>query len=70
LYQVKVAARNGLEALADFGVAMVGIVFYVPVIVAWSAVILLAGFAGWRVLRWVGRLIAWSTGPTAEKAAS
>ena len=67
LYQVKVAARNGLEGLAEFGAAMITIVFYVPVILAWSAAILLAVFAGWRLLRWVGRIFDW---PKAEKAAA
>ena len=66
LYQVKVAARNGLEGLAEFGAAMIAVVFYVPVILAWSAAILLAVFVGWRLLRLVGKVFSW---PKAEKAA-
>jgi hypothetical protein len=61
LYQLKLALRNGLDALGDYATTMTAILFYVPVILAWSLTILLAALAGWRALRWTGRrLFAWS----------
>jgi hypothetical protein len=57
LYRLKVAARDGLDALADYAAAMAAILFYVPVIFAWAATILLVGFVGWRTYRWVARRI-------------
>lgn len=55
LYQLKLAARNGLEAMADYAATMAAILFYIPVILAWSLTILLAAFIAWRLLRWTGR---------------
>jgi len=55
LYQLKVAARNGLEAIADYAATMAAILFYVPVILAWSVTILFTILVAWRVLRWTGR---------------
>lgn len=55
LNQLKVAARNGLDAIADYATTMAAILFYVPVILAWSLTILFAAVVGWRVLRWTGR---------------
>jgi Domain of unknown function (DUF4349) len=55
LYQLKLALRNGLDALADYSTTMAAILFYVPVILAWSITILFAAVVGWRALRWTGR---------------
>jgi hypothetical protein len=55
LYQLKIAARNGLDGIADYASTMVAILFYVPVVLAWSLTILFAAVAGWRLLRWIGR---------------
>jgi len=55
LYQLKLALRNGLDALADYATTMAAILFYVPVILAWSLTILFAAVIGWRALRWTGR---------------
>ena len=52
LYQLKLGLRNGLEALGDYAAAMVAIVFYVPVILAWGLTILLAAVVAWRLFRW------------------
>ena len=60
LYQLKVALRNGLEALGDYAAAMVAIMFYVPVILAWGLTILLAAVLAWRLFRWTARrFFAW-----------
>ena len=55
LYQLKLALRNGLDALADYATTMAAILFYVPVILAWSITILFAAVVAWRALRWTGR---------------
>jgi chemotaxis protein histidine kinase CheA len=60
LYQLKLAFRNGLDALADYATTMAAILFYVPVILAWSITILFAAVVGWRALRWTGhRFFDW-----------
>ena len=55
LYQLKLALRNGLDALADYATTMAAILFYVPVILAWSLTVLFAAVIGWRALHWTGR---------------
>lgn len=69
-YQIKVAARDGLEGLADFATAIVAIVFYMPVILAWAATIFIALFAGWRTLLCLGRVFAWAKPAAPEEAVS
>jgi hypothetical protein len=69
LYQLKVAARDGLDALADYASAMTAILCYVPVILAWSLTILFAGVLGWRLVRWGSRrLVAAQAAGVPEKA--
>jgi uncharacterized protein DUF4349 len=55
LYQLKVAARDGLDAIADYAATMTAVVFYVPVILAWSLTILFAIGVAWRLYRWTSR---------------
>jgi hypothetical protein len=55
LYQLKVAARDGLDAIADYATTMAAILFYVPVVLAWSLTILFGVVVGWRLVRWSGR---------------
>jgi hypothetical protein len=60
LYQLKVAARDGLDAIADYATTMAAILFYVPVVLAWTFTILFAAVAGWRTVRWTGcRFFNW-----------
>lgn len=69
LYQLKVAARNGLDALAGFAATMTGVLFYLPVILAWTATLFFTGLFGWRLIRWTGKtFFSWPT-VAAEKAA-
>ena len=70
LYELKVAARNGLEAIADYAAAMAAILFYVPVVLAWSLTILFAAVIAWRLFRWMGRrFFDWPSPPAPQKAA-
>ena len=55
LYQLKVAARDGLDAIADYAATMTAVVFYVPVTLAWSLTILFAIVVAWRLFRWTSR---------------
>jgi uncharacterized protein DUF4349 len=55
LYRLKLAARDGVDALADYAATMAGILFYLPVVLAWALTILFAAVLGWRMFRWVAR---------------
>lgn len=70
LYQLKVALRTGLDALADYAATMVAFLFYLPVVLAWSLTILLAAVIAWRLLRWTARrFFAWPAAGAPEKSA-
>jgi hypothetical protein len=56
LYQLKLAAREGLEAVADYSVNMVGLFFYLPATLLWLVTILSGAALGWRILRWAGHV--------------
>lgn len=60
LYQMKLALRDGLDAVADYGVAMTSFVFYLPAVLLWMGTIVVGVAAGWKVVRWAGRVFfAW-----------
>jgi len=55
LYRLKLAARDGIDALAGYAATMAGILFYLPVVLAWALTILFTAVLGWRTFRWVVR---------------
>jgi cell division protein FtsL len=55
LYELKLAARDGLDGLASYVAAMVSFVFLLPTILLWLGTILLGAAFGWRILRWAAR---------------
>jgi hypothetical protein len=57
LYEVKLAARLGLEGLIDYSTSVLDFFFYLPAVALWLATILVGASLGWRVLRWAGRLL-------------
>jgi hypothetical protein len=60
LHQVKLALRDGLDAMADYAVAMTSFVFYLPAVLLWLGTIVAGATAGWKVFRWVARVFfAW-----------
>jgi hypothetical protein len=60
LYEMKLALRDGLDAVASYGVAMISIVFYLPAVFLWMVTIVVGGVVGWKLLRWVARVFfAW-----------
>jgi hypothetical protein len=56
LYQLKLAARDGVDALADYTATTGSIVFYLPTILLWLLTILVGAAIGRRVLRWAARV--------------
>jgi hypothetical protein len=71
LYQLKVAARDGLDAIADYAATMAAILFYVPVVLAWSLTILFAVVVSWRAVCWTGRrFLNWPTTVAPQKVAN
>ncbi len=56
LYQFKVAFREGMESLAEYGVTMLAVLMRLPAIALWAVTILLALKYGWALLRryWAG----------------
>jgi Domain of unknown function (DUF4349) len=71
LYQLKVAARDGLDAMADYTSTMVAVLFYVPVALAWSFTLLFAALIGWRLFRWTRRrFFDWPSVPAGKAANS
>ena len=57
LYQLKIAAREGLDGLADYAASMTVFVFYLPSALLWLFTILAGAAIGWRVLRWAARVL-------------
>ena len=55
LYQVKMALRDGLDAIGNYAAAMISILFYLPSVILWLGTIFIVGIGSWRVLRWAGR---------------
>jgi hypothetical protein len=71
LYQLKIAAREGLDGLGDYATSMAAFVFYLPTILLWLFTILAGAAVAWRILKWAARTLFISPKPAlAEKAAS
>lgn len=68
LYQLKVAARDGLDAIADYATTMAAILFYVPVILAWSLTIFFTVVFGSRLARYAGHRFFGQPAAVVEKA--
>lgn len=71
LYQLKSAAREGLDGLGEYAAAMTAFVFYLPTILLWLFTILAGAAVGWRILKWAARsLFIAPKASLVEKAAS
>lgn len=53
LYQLKLALHDGLESVANYGTAMIAILFYLPATLLWVGTILLGLVGSWRIVRWI-----------------
>ncbi len=63
LFEIKLAAMQGLEGLADYASAMFSLVFYLPAILLWLATILAGAVLGWRLLRLGARVLFTAKNP-------
>lgn len=60
LYQMKLALRDGLDAVAEYAASMTSMVFYLPAVLLWLVTVVVGAAVGWRMLRWVARVFfAW-----------
>ena len=57
LYQLKIAAREGLDGLADYAASMTAFVFYLPTALLWLFTILGGAAVAWRILRWAAKVL-------------
>lgn len=57
LYQLKLAARDGIDGIGDYAAAMAAFIFYIPAILLWVATIVIGAAVAWRILRWVWRVL-------------
>jgi hypothetical protein len=57
LYQIKLAARQGLDSVGDYAASMASFLFYVPTVLLWLGTILIGAALGWRILRWAARVL-------------
>jgi hypothetical protein len=55
LYQMKLALRDGLDAVGAYAAVMISILFYLPAVLLWMGTILMSAAAGWKVWRWAAR---------------
>jgi Domain of unknown function (DUF4349) len=57
LYQLKIAAREGLDGFGEYAASMTAFVFYLPTILLWLFTILAGAAVGWRILKWAARIL-------------
>jgi aspartate oxidase len=55
LYALKVAARDGVEALANYTSAMIAAIFRLPAFLLWIVTIVAFTVISWRGTRWIWR---------------
>jgi hypothetical protein len=51
LYEIKMAAQDALDGLANYATTMFAIILYIPVVLLWTATIILGGLGSWKLLR-------------------
>ena len=57
LYQLKLAARQGLDSVGDYAASMAAFLFYLPTVLLWLGTILIGAAVGWRILLWAGKAL-------------
>jgi len=67
LYQLKLALHDGLESVANYGTAMITILFYLPATLLWVGTILLGLIGSWGIVRWIA--VRWFGWKPADSAA-
>jgi hypothetical protein len=69
LHQIRAAARDALEGLAQYASSMISVILYLPVIFLWLATVTLGLVGGWKLLRWIARKFETSQAIEAAKPA-
>jgi hypothetical protein len=57
LYELKLAAMQGIEGLADYASAMFSLACYLPAILLWLVTILAGAALGWKIVRFAARFL-------------
>lgn len=57
LYQLKLAAQQGLDSIGDYATVMATFLFYLPAVLLWLGTIAIGAALGWRILRWAGKAL-------------
>lgn len=70
LYQLKIAAREGLDGLGEYAASMASFVFLLPTILLWLLTIFAGAAIGWRILRWIARVFFQYPKKASEQPAS
>ena len=70
LFEIKLAAVQGLEGLADYASAMFSLLFYLPAILLWLATILAGAVLGWKLLRLGARVRLTAKAPASSPVSS
>jgi Domain of unknown function (DUF4349) len=61
LYELKVAASDGLASLATYATSMMTILFFLPAALLWAGTFFITAVLGWRGVRWVRQLwLGWT----------
>jgi hypothetical protein len=69
IYQLKSAAHDALEGLADYGNAMLSVILYLPVLLLWMGTIAFALFIMVRLISWGIRVAPRYTGKAPQMEA-
>jgi Domain of unknown function (DUF4349) len=57
LYQLKLAVRDALDGMADYANTMLGVIFYIPVVMLWVMTLVFGAASTWKLLRWGARVL-------------
>jgi len=58
MYELKLAARDGLDSLANYTAVMTAALFQLPAVLLWLATIFVTATIGWRGMRWGWKKLA------------
>jgi hypothetical protein len=56
LYEIKMAAQDALDGLTNYATTMLAIILYIPLVLLWTATIILGAAGGWKLLRWIAQV--------------
>jgi hypothetical protein len=65
MLQLKLALHDGLEGVANYATAMIGVLFFLPAVILWVGTIAGSLALGWKLLTWIRR--RWFPTPIVEQ---